>query len=175
MSDESLRYPIGRFAWNGPSAEQRLEDIKTIAMLPERLREVVEPLSGEQLDTPYRPDGWSVRQVVHHLADSHSNSLFRFKLALTEDTPTIPTYDEAAWARLADYDMPVAVSLSQLTALHARWVALLRSLSDSDFERQFIHPEWEGTQNLEWLLALYGWHSQHHLAHVTSLGGRMGW
>ncbi len=175
MSDESLRYPIGRFSWNGPSAGQRLEDIETISALPDKLRQVVEALSEEQLDTPYRANGWTVRQVVHHLADSHSNSLFRFKLALTEDTPTIPTYDEAAWARLADYDMPVDVPLSLLTALHARWVVLLRSLSDSDFERRFIHPEWEGTQNLEWLLALYGWHSRHHLAHVTSLVERMGW
>ncbi len=131
-------------------------------------------LSDAQLDTPYRDGGWTVRQVVHHLADSHANSVIRFKLALTEDWPTVKPYDEAAWARLPDSCLPIDGSLVFIGALHARWVALLESMQEADFQRGFNHPEL-GRQNLATSLALYEWHSRHHTAHITSLRARMGW
>lgn len=176
MNNETLRYPVGRYDWNGPSAERRQADLQAIATLPAKLRTAVENLSEERLDTPYRPGGWTVRQVVHHLGDSHSNGLTRFKLALTEEQPTIRPYDQGAWAELADYVVtPIQTSLALLESLHARWVVLLESLADEDFDRTFIHPEMEGVQTLDWLLGLYGWHSRHHLAHITSLAERLGW
>jgi hypothetical protein len=131
-------------------------------------------LDDSQLDTPYRDGGWTVRQVVHHVADSHANSYVRFKLALTEDWPTIKGYDEAAWANLADSGLPIEVSLTMIEALHGRWVGLLESLSDDDFQKGFAHPEM-GRQNLARALALYDWHSRHHTAHITSLRVRQGW
>lgn len=176
MSDESLRYPIGRYRWDGPSAERRQADVEAIAALPALLRDVVRDFADEQFDTPYRPGGWTVRQVVHHLPDCHLNAYVRCKLALTEAEPTIRPYDEAAWAELADSrDTPVEVSLTLLEALHARWTTLLRSLGAGDFERTFVHPEIEGARSLDWLVGMYAWHGRHHLAHVTSLAGRMGW
>lgn len=176
VSDEALRYPIGRYSWDGPSADRRHADIEAIAALPEQLGAAVQHLSVEQLETPYRPGGWTVRQVVHHLGDSHLNAFARFKLALTEEQPTIRPYDQATWAKLADYQQtPIEISLSLLEALHGRWVILLESLSEEDFERTFIHPEMEGARTLDFLLGMYGWHSRHHLAHVTSLIERMGW
>jgi DinB superfamily len=172
---DALRYPIGRFRPSGEStAETRREQIQTLRMLPERLREAVSGLSGAQLDTPYRDGGWTVRQVVHHVADSHANSYIRFKLALTEDWPTIKPYDEAAWARLADSRLPIDGSLVFIESLHARWVALLASLSQADFERGFVHPQ-NGRQSLAHALAIYGWHSLHHTAHITGLRDRQGW
>jgi uncharacterized damage-inducible protein DinB len=153
----------------------RAAHIQTLRLLPGRLREAVNGLSDHQLDTPYRAEGWTVRQVVHHVADSHANSYVRFKLALTEDWPTIKPYDEAAWANLADSRwLPVEVSLSMTEALHLRWVALLESLSDEDFQRGYEHPKM-GRQNLATALALYDWHSRHHTAHITSLRAREGW
>jgi len=135
----------------------------------------VEGLSDDQLETPYREGGWTVRQLIHHVADSHANSYVRFKLALTEEWPTIKLYDEAAWALLADSKAtPVDVSLSLITALHTRWVALLESLTDADFHRGYNHPE-SGRQNLATALALYDWHSRHHTAHITRLRERMNW
>jgi hypothetical protein len=131
-------------------------------------------LSDAQLDTPYREGGWTVRQVVHHIADSHANSYVRFKLALTEDWPTIKPYDEAAWARLADSRLPIDSSLVFVESLHARWVALLSSLSETDFERGYNHPE-SGRKTLSLALAHYDWHSRHHTAHITSLREREGW
>lgn len=172
MDDDSLRYPIGRFAWDGPSAERRRADITAIESLPGELRRAVKGLSEEKLDTPYRPGGWTVRQVVHHLPDSHLNAYVRFKLALTETQPAIRPYDQAAWAELADTrETPIAVSLTLLESLHRRWVTLLRSLADSDFERTFLHPEIGEPRTLDWLTGLYAWHGRHHLAHVTPVAG----
>ncbi len=150
------------------------EQIETLRRLPERLRSAVSGLNDVQLDTPYRDGGWTVRQVVHHFADSHANSYIRFKLALTEDAPTIKPYDEAAWARLPDSRMSVAPSLDFVSGIHARLVALLQSMSEEDFQRGFNHPE-RGRMTLATNLALYAWHSRHHVAHITNLRARMGW
>jgi uncharacterized damage-inducible protein DinB len=172
---DDLRFPIGRF--NPPASNDasiRGAQIETLRMLPERLRGAVNGLSDAQLDTPYREGGWTVRQVVHHVADSHANSYVRFKLALTEDWPTIKPYDEAAWAKLCDSSLPVDVSLALIAALHTRWVALLESLTEADFQKGYEHPEM-GRQRLANVLALYDWHSRHHTAHITNLRARQGW
>jgi len=171
-----LQYPIGPFTWPADvSADQRRRYIDEIEQAPAHLRTAVTGLTGEQLDTPYRPGGWTVRQVVHHVPDSHLNSYLRFKLALTEDEPTIKPYDQSRWAELADVRMaPVETSLVLLESLHHRWVSLLRSLSEADFARTFRHPE-IGIVRLDRNLALYAWHGRHHVAHITSLGKRMGW
>jgi uncharacterized damage-inducible protein DinB len=172
---DDLRYPIGKFQPNVTrTAEQREAQIDVLRELADRLTEAVDGLDDRQLDTPYREGGWSVRQVVHHVADSHFNSYARFKLALTEYEPTIKPYDEGAWAALADSRMPVDVSLTLIWALHARWVALLEAMTEKDFEKKFVHPE-RGVQDLATALALYDWHSRHHTAHITSLRARMGW
>ena len=173
---DDLRYPIGRFSPPASTmAGIRSAHIATLRQLPERLKAAVAGLEDHQLDTPYREGGWTVRQLVHHVADSHANSYVRFKLALTEDWPTIKPYDEAAWAELSDSRwLPVEISLSLIAALHARWVGLLESLSDDDFHRGFNHPE-AGRMNLAKALALYDWHSRHHTAHITALRARMGW
>jgi uncharacterized damage-inducible protein DinB len=177
MTDlDDLRFPIGRF--NPPASslpEDRAAHIQTLRMLPERLRAAVSGLSDVQLDTPYRDGGWTVRQVVHHVADSHSMCYIRMKLALTEDWPTVKGYDEAAWAKLADSRLlPVEVSLAMVESLHGRWVGLLEALSDEDFQKGYSHSEM-GRQNLAKVLALYDWHSRHHTAHITSLRARQGW
>lgn len=172
---DDLRYPIGRFrssSSNTPS--ERAEHIATLRELPERLRAAVRGLDDAQLDTPYREGGWTVRQVVHHVADSHMNSYVRFKLALTEFEPTVKPYDEAAWAALPDTRMPIEVSLALTDALHRRWVALLEGMTEQDFAKKFNHPE-RGAEDLATSLALYDWHSRHHAAHITSLRARMGW
>jgi hypothetical protein len=170
-----LRYPIGRFSPPaGSTAGIRAAQIQTLRMLPERLRAAVSGLSEAQLDTPYREGGWTVRQVVHHLPDRHANCYVRFKLALTEDWPTIKPYDEAAWARLADSKLPVEGSLAFIEALHWRWVALLESMKEEDFARGYNHPE-NGRQTLATVLAIYDWHSRHHTAHITGLRARKGW
>jgi uncharacterized damage-inducible protein DinB len=172
---EVQRYPVGRFeapASNGPG--ERTAEIETLRRMPERLRAALAGLSEAQLDTPYREGGWTVRQVVHHLADSHANSYLRFKLALTENCPTIKTYDEAAWARLPDSTLPIDRAIVFIEALHSRLVALLEVMSEGDFERSFNHPE-RGRVTLRSNLALYAWHSRHHVAHITSLRARMGW
>ena len=176
MTDEQdLRYPIGRFAPPATSMPGvRAAHIDTLRQLPEHLRAAVAGLSDAQLDTPYREGGWTVRQVVHHLPDSHMNSYVRFKLALTEDWPTVKPYDEAAWARLADNREPIAGSLAMVEALHGRWVAVLESLGEEDFQKGFNHPKM-GRQNLAMSLALYAWHSRHHTAHITGLRARQGW
>jgi hypothetical protein len=178
MTDlEYLRYPIGRFI--PPPAAALLSDraahIETLRLLPEQLKEAVIGLNDKQLDTPYREGGWTVRQLVHHIADSHANSYVRCKLALTEDWPTIKPYDEAAWANLADSrQLPVDVSLALVGGLHQRWVTLFKSLSKSDFEKGYVHPE-SGRQNLSHVLALYAWHSRHHLAHIANLRKTQNW
>jgi uncharacterized damage-inducible protein DinB len=170
------RFPIGKFHWKGELNDtERAELISQIAETPSRLRQAVEGLTPEQLDTPYRAEGWTVRQVVHHLPDSHLNSYVRFKLALTEEQPTIKTYDQEAWATLADSKAtPVETSLALLEALHERWVNLLRPMSSADFGRKLNHPEM-GLVTLDRMLAIYAWHGRHHVAHITSLRERMGW
>ncbi len=171
-----LRYPIGKFTFPEQATDAQCRQwIDEIAAAPAALRSAVAGLSPEQLDTPYRPGGWTVRQVVHHVPDSHLNSYVRFKLALTEEEPTIKPYDEARWAELPDTrETPVEVSLGLLDALHERWVTLLRSLSPADLERTFRHPEM-GVVPLRKNVALYAWHGRHHIAHITSLRARMGW
>jgi hypothetical protein len=170
---EELRFPTGRFEATGElfdAERQRLID--AIATAPAELRRAVAGLSDEQLDTPYRPDGWTVRQVVHHLPDSHVNGYTRFRLALTEDEPAIRVYDETRWAELPDArTAPPELSLALLDAVHGRWVALLQSLGPPDFARTFRHPEW-GLVSLDFGLALYG---RHHTAHVTRLRERKAW
>jgi len=172
---DDLRYPIGKFTFVAePTSDQRKACIKSIAEAPSQLRAAVSGLSDPQLDTPYRPDGWTVRQVVHHVPDSHLNAYIRLKLALTERTPTIKPYDEDLWSRLPDTKIPVEVSLTLLEALHQRWVPLLEAMSDADFRRPFVHPE-HGQVTNDWLLQLYAWHGRHHTGHVTSLRQRKGW
>jgi uncharacterized damage-inducible protein DinB len=167
------KFPIGKFdVAHFPSREQ---NTKTIANLPASLTNALHGLSDEKLDTPYRDGGWTLRQTVHHLADSHINSLCRFKLALTEDEPpTIRPYYEDRWAELADSRVPVDLSLKILEGVHSRWTTLLESMTEDDFRREFIHPE-TGSWTLERVLALYAWHSQHHTAHITSTRERNGW
>ena len=174
MSD--LKYPIGRFKLEGTSTDEEIRRaIDEIAQAPARLRAAVEGLSPEQLDTPYRPDGWTVRQVVHHVPDSHLNSYCRFKLALTEDEPAIKAYHEDRWAELEDSrTTPIEVSLAMLESLHKRWVLLMKSLAPADFARTFRHPE-IGLVSLSKNVCLYAWHGRHHAAHITSLRERMGW
>jgi len=171
-----LRYPIGPFVPDSnPTPESRALHIAQITGIPERMRRTVSGLSKEQLDTPYREGGWTVRQVVHHVPDSHLNAYIRCKLALTENTPTIKPYNEDAWARLKDSELtPIEVSLALLEAVHVRWVTLLKSLKPQDFERKFNHPE-RGTQTIDELIALYDWHGNHHLTHITGLRERMKW
>lgn len=171
-----LRYPIGPFRFEGEVTPARRETwIAEIAAAPDNLRAAVAGLSEEQLDTPYREGGWTVRQVVHHLPDSHMNSYVRFRLALTEDEPTIKPYAEARWAELVDArTAPIEPSLQLLEGLHSRWVRLLRALTPQDYARTFRHPE-TGLMTLDRTLALYAWHGRHHVAHITLLRERMGW
>ena len=174
MSDP--RYPVGTFSFNpAPTSDTRAICIRAIAEAPALLRMAVIGLDDRQLATPYRPGGWTVREVVHHVPDSHLNAYCRFKFALTEDGPTIKPYDEAAWARLADTALtPPDVSLALLDALHSRWVALLKSMTAEDFARPLQHPE-HGKMTLDWMLQLYAWHGRHHAGHVTELRKREGW
>ncbi len=173
-----LRFPIGPFqdhARDRTTATERSALMDEIAATPARLREAVAGLDDAQLDTPYRAEGWTVRQVVHHLADSHVNAYARFRWALTEEGPTIKPYDEKEWARLPDATTaPVAVSLDLLDALHTRWLILLRAMSPEDFERRWVNPDL-GELSVDVLLQIYGWHGKHHVAHITSLREREGW
>jgi hypothetical protein len=171
-----LRYPIGPFTASGVMTEaDRQSAIAEIAALPARLREAVAGLTDPQLDTPYRPEGWTVRQVVHHVADSHMNGYTRVKLALTEESPIIKPYDEKAWSTLADMRLPVDISLGLLDALHARWIAVYAGMRGEQFTRAFYHPELRDTQTLDQHLQLYSWHSRHHVAHIAGLRQREGW
>jgi hypothetical protein len=170
-----LRYPIGKFQRvESLAPEQRREHIDAIAETPARLIAAVSGLNAGQLDTPYRPGGWTVRQVTHHVPDSHMNAYTRFKLALTEDEPTIKPYDEARWAELADAKAPIEPSLALLENLHKRWVLVLRSIAPAEWGRKLRHPEL-GLLTLDQTLAIYGWHGRHHVAHITSLRERNGW
>jgi len=170
------RYPIGKLqAIEHPDDSMRKEFIQRIADTPAALTAAVKGLSEQQLDTPYRDGGWTVRQVVHHMPDSHMNSYIRLRLALTENEPTIKPYEEDLWAELVDArTAPITASLTMLEALHQRWVMLLRSLKPADFSRTFRHPE-NGVRTIDWLLQLYAWHGRHHVAHITSLRERMKW
>src|ERR1700722_17682376 len=169
------RYPIGKMEMPKEiTGAKRAQAIASIAAAPKNLREAVRGLNDEQLDTPYREGGWTVRQVVHHVPDSHMNAYIRLKLALTEDKPTIKPYDEARWAELADARMPIAVSQTLLDTLHERWDMLWRSLKPEQFARPLIHPE-SGERNVDWLLFLYEWHGKHHTAHITSLRKQKAW
>ena len=173
---EKLRYPIGHYEPPSRIDQHQTERwINDIEALPADLRKAVEGLNDTQLDTPYRPGGWTIRQVVHHLPDSHMNSFIRFKWALTEDRPSIKAYFEDRWAELPDYaTAPVSVSLDLLEALHRRWVTLLRSLTRQDLDRTFIHPE-SGPANLAETIGSYAWHGRHHLAHIREAIRRKGW
>ncbi len=170
------RYPIGKFTYEGTLSEaQKQQFLKEIEHTPERMRAAVHGLTEAQLDTPYRDGGWTVRQVVHHVPDSHMNAFIRFKLALTEDEPTIKPYAEDRWARLGDVAAtPVETSLCLLECLHTRWMNVLRSMTAEQWKRTFRHPEL-GVMNLERTLALYAWHGKHHVAHVTRLRESKGW
>ena len=170
-----LRYPIGKFTAPDAIRPAMIEQwIADIAAAPEQLRAAVAGLSGPQLDTPYRPGGWTARQLVHHVADSHMNAYIRFKLALTEANPVITAYSQPDWANLADSKLPVEVSLGLIEALHYRMVALLRGVQPEEWARTFRHPE-TGERRMDATVGMYAWHGQHHTAHVTGLRGREGW
>jgi uncharacterized damage-inducible protein DinB len=174
-AENDLRFPLGKFVVpNEFTPEMREQFIETIKNLPQNITRAIENLSDEQLDTPYRPAGWTVRQTVHHIADSHLNSFCRFKLALTEENPTIRPYWEDRWAELPDSRMPTEVSMKIIEGVHARWTNLLEAMSGADFQRKLLHPE-SGEWTLEKMLALYEWHSRHHTAHIVNLRARNGW
>lgn len=174
---EKLRYPIGRLKLQTNVSTTQIQTwIEEINSLPVQLSEATQDLSDEQLDTPYRPEGWTLRQVIHHVADSHINSYIRFKWTLTEDKPTIKAYEEAAWAELPEAkNAPIALSLNLLTALHQRWVMMLKNLSSKDLKRTFVHPESGEIIALDALIGMYAWHGKHHLHHILSLKERQNW
>jgi hypothetical protein len=174
---EDLRYPVGPFTMpDNVTPQSRSSAIEEIASLPGRMRGAIYGLVDEQLDTPYRPGGWSVRQLVHHVADSHMNAYIRLKLAIAENAPTIKPYDEKVWAELPDSRLPIEPSLAIVEGVHARWSVLLSALPPADFARTWLHPEFpDGPRTIEWLVQMYAWHSRHHLAHITALRQREGW
>ncbi len=173
MTDE--RFPIGPFSMEAPTSDKRRAWIKEIEETPDQARKAIKGLTPEQLDSPYREGGWTVRQVIHHLADSHINSFVRFKLALTEDEPTIRGYNEKRWAETIEAtDAPLDVSLDLLESLHKRWVFLLESLTAKDLQRKFNHPD-RGLMTLDANLQIYAWHGRHHVAHIEALREREGW
>jgi len=175
---EALKYPTGKFVRGTKAATTAriAECVAVIEAFPAALRTAVQGLSDAQLDTPYRPGGWTIRQVVHHLADSHGHAPTRFKLALTEATPVIKPYKEALWAELPDgRSMPVEPSLQIITGLHARWGVIVRHMATADFDRAYFHPEQNREVRLSEALELYVWHSGHHLAHISRLKERMQW
>lgn len=173
---EFLKYPIGKFKLPETLTSESIpEAIATIKAFPAHIFTAVSPLSVAQLDTPYRPGGWTVRQLVNHCADSHMNAFIRFKLALTEENPTIKPYDEAAWAKMPDAELPIESSLVILKAVHFKWGLILDSMNTEDFKKTYFHPEKKRSQNLEEITLLYAWHSQHHLAHIQHLVLRESW
>ncbi|MDQ0271360.1 YfiT family bacillithiol transferase [Cytobacillus purgationiresistens] len=170
-----VRYPIGKFDFEGKLTTGVIQDwIMEIANLPQMLRKAVEGLSNEQLDTPYREEGWTLRQVVHHIADSHMNAYIRCKLALTEDQPAIKGYEEGEWAKLPDYQLPVEVSLSLIETLHLRWIVVLKNLMTEELDKTFYHPD-SGIISVGENIGRYAWHGCHHLAHITTLKGQKKW
>lgn len=174
---DELRYPIGKYQKPEIITPNHLQEwIQTITELPTKLREALSGLDEAQIHTPYRPEGWTVHQLVHHIADSHMNAYIRFKLAITEDQPTIKPYKEALWAELEDTrQTPVEVSLTLLEALHQRWSNLLKSMTEAEFAREYMHPEQGKTSRLDAVLGLYAWHSTHHLEHILALKRRNKW
>ena len=172
---DSLRYPVGRFTAVPSTPDVRRASLEDVAALPGRMREAVRGLSESQLGRPYRDGGWTVRQVIHHVADSHMHGFMRLKLALTEDGPTIKPYDQEAFATLADSRLPIEVSLLLLDGIHERWMAVYRSMADVDFARRFHHPEFDEPFTLDRHLQLYAWHGRHHVGHITALRQRQGW
>ena len=170
------RFPIGKFEMPGEiTPARRQQGIDEIALTPAKMRAAVKGLTEAQLDAPYREGGWTVRQVIHHVPDSHMNALVRLKLALTEEKPTIKPYNEAAWAELADsVKAPIEASQQMLDSIHARWDRLWRSLKSEQFARILVHPE-HGERTVDWLLFLYEWHGKHHVAHITGLRKQKGW
>lgn len=174
-TEKDPRYPIGKFRRAETNSADHIAAIATLAALPENLRSSVDGLSSAQLETPYREGGWTVRQLVHHIADSHMNAYIRIRLALTEDWPAIKPYDEKLWAELHDArTAPIDLSLDLLAALHSRWVLLLRSLTEDQWQRGYTHPV-NGRQSIADAIAVYDWHSRHHVAHIVELRKRMGW
>ena len=173
---EDLRYPIGKYLPQ-PFSESQLQDwLIDIKLLPQHLENAILNLDENEINTPYRPDGWTVKQLVHHVADSHMNAYIRFKLGLTEDNPTIKTYEEAAWANLPDtQNLPINISLTLLHALHARWVEVIKGISVDEWSKTVFHPAQQKEITLWYLLGMYAWHSKHHVAHVTALRERMKW
>lgn len=172
---ELLKYPIGKYSWPETITKETLDEwVVSISELPSKLEILVLSFSEEQLDTPYRPGGWTVRQVVHHLVDSHVNSYVRYKWTLTEDCPVIKTYHEDRWAELNDYKADVKLSLQMLKALHIKWVFLLKVLTEEDFSKTFVHPETAKEISLRRLTGLYAWHGEHHYAHIAHLANRKG-
>ncbi|PZD97687.1 putative metal-dependent hydrolase [Paenibacillus sambharensis] len=177
ITEEQLKYPIGQYSHEGEITQEQLEVwLQQLEELPGKLREAVAGLEDWQLDTPYREGGWTIRQVVHHLADSHMNSFTRFKLAITENGPTIRPYDEKKWAELVDSrTAPIEWSLDWLDILHRRWCMLLRSLTTEQLHRTFFHPDSVEWFRLDWNIGMYAWHGSHHAAHITELCRRMNW
>ena len=173
---EDLRYPIGKYIVQPFSEKQLREWLNDIKFLPQHLENAILNLDEVQLATPYREGGWTVKQLVHHVADSHVNAYIRFKLGLTEDNPAIKPYDEAAWAEMTDTkNLPINISLTLLHAVHSRWYEILKYISAEDFNRTVFHPEHKKEMSLWFLLGMYAWHSKHHVAHVTALREKMRW
>ena len=170
---DHLKYPTGRFSYQaGYNTIERERLLGVLRSFPDRFEQQLEGITATQLDTPYRPEGWTLRQVIHHVADSHLNAYIRFKWALTEDQPAIKAYNEKEWAKLPDTQQtPIAVSLSLLKALHSRWIVLLESMADQDWQKAVFHPEAQRVIKLEEFLALYAWHGDHHLGHVKLVMG----
>ena len=173
---EDLSYPIGRFVPQPYSDKELKERLMAIMFLPKELENAIQNLDEYQIETPYRPDGWTVKQLINHIADSHMNAFIRFKLGLTEENPTIKTYNQDAWVNLNDTKIvPINVSITLVHALHARWAALLNGISSADLERTVFHPEQKKEITLWHMLGLYAWHGKHHVAHITTLRANKGW
>jgi uncharacterized damage-inducible protein DinB len=172
MPDERLQYPIGKFSpKENYSSEEIAALVNAIENLPGKMEGVFRRLSPKQLDSPYRPGGWTARQVIHHVADSHMNAYIRFKWSLTENTPTIKAYDEKLWAETPETKMDPALSINLLKSLHAKWITLLQTLSATDLQKSFVHPETGKHVRLDRLIALYAWHGEHHLGHIKLVAG----
>ncbi|MEO6671001.1 MAG: YfiT family bacillithiol transferase [Ferruginibacter sp.] len=173
---EDLRYPIGKYVEQPFSSTQLKEWLLDIQSLPQQIEYAITNLDYQQLDTPYREGGWTIKQVVHHVADSHMNAYIRFKLGLTEETPVIKPYDEAEWAKLSDTtNLPINISITLLYALHSRWQEILKHITPDQWNRKIFHPEHSKEMTLWYLLGMYAWHSRHHVSHITSLRKRMDW
>ena len=176
MTEDELRYPIGKFTpGENYTAEDLQQFIRRIESLPAKIEAAARSLTAPQLSTPYREGGWTLRQVLHHIPESHMNAYIRFKWALTEETPTIKAYNEKAWAETPEIVLDPKISIDLLKALHVKWVALLKSLRPTDLQKQYLHPETHRYNRLDNMMAMYAWHGEHHLGHILSLKERMGW